>query len=128
MRVEIISNDMPHTTREDRVMTRKDKAIFPTILPPIETPFIPSSQTIPSVIIYGNVANAKEKKPKRRKRWRKEEEEGDMASTGEGVRSSPVLVDESSLGLFNWFGVSFWLSLLSMWINWSDFFRVFGSA
>lgn len=51
-----------------------------------------------------------------------------MASTGEGVRSSPVLVDESSLGLFNWFGVSFWLSLLSMWINWSDFFRVFGSA
>lgn len=42
----IVSNDMPYTAREDSV-TRKDKATFPTILHPIETPaFFPSSPTI----------------------------------------------------------------------------------
>lgn len=98
--MEILSNDMPYTTREDRV-TRKDKATFPTILHPIEIPSFPSSPAIQSMINVWQCCKSKREEPRRRKGWRREEEEGDMASTGEGVkkRSGFGHKDETGLGL-----------------------------
>lgn len=99
--MEIVSNDKPHTTREDRA-TRKDKATFPTILHPIEIPSFPSSPAIQSMInIVWQCCKSKREEPKRRKGWRREEGEGDMVSTGEGVkrRSGFGYKDEIGLGL-----------------------------